>query len=121
MAYDLSKAFFQSGLEEDELAGYSVGSSGVKTPIQVIVRENFERGSESGKGLSSAIRERRGNGALIITKLTDTPKLAPKDRFFVGTKVFKVLDVLSVRSGIVKSVCSATSLFKGSPAGQSRV
>ncbi len=119
MAYNLSKAFFQAGL--DEPAGYSVGASGTKTQIRVIVRENFERGSESGKGLSAIIRERRGNGALIISNVEDTPELAPKDRFFVGKKVFKVLDVLSVRSGIVKSSCSASSLFKGPPAGQSRV
>lgn len=118
MGYDLSKAFFEAGL--DEPAEYSVGSSGSRKSLQVIVRENFERGSESGKGLSGSIRERRGNGALIITKLTDTPDLASKDRFFVGDKVFKVMDVLSVRSGVVKSSCSASSLYKGPPAGQSR-
>jgi len=115
--YDLADTFFESGLEES--VEYISAGSRTPTTIDAIVRQGYNNGRESGKGLNPAVRSRQGIHATIIVKQADVPKIKVRDKISTaGGITFEVVEIAPRRSGILELRASSRISYGGPLAGQ---
>lgn len=120
MPLDLSDLVLDPDLTDDIIYRNKYGQD---IDIKGIVRETFEAGSESGKGLSSPIRYNNATFARFTVAKKDftDPIFATKEYMIVGEKNFMIMTVMDKHNGLLEFATKEKSTYRGAVRGVAEI
>ena len=115
MALDISDELMDECLRD---AVIYKASNGEETNIFAVIHESFEPGSESGKGLTRAVRSNTARFVRFIVKKADVPSPQMTKEFFLfDGQSFMFMSKRNKNNGLIEIACKVNSRYNGPPAG----